>query len=53
MMLMSLIPRFSWMARWGIAYVVGIGLGWLYIKSTNKHIKINKNQYNKKNRIVK
>ena len=27
MMLMSLIPRFSWMARWGIAYVVGMAAG--------------------------
>ena len=27
MMLLSLIPRFSWMARWGIAYVVGMAAG--------------------------
>ena len=27
MMLMSLIPSFSWMARWGIAYVVGMAAG--------------------------
>ena len=26
-MLMSLIPSFSWMARWGIAYVVGMAAG--------------------------
>ena len=26
-MLLSLIPRFSWMARWGIAYVVGMAAG--------------------------
>ena len=27
MMLLSLIPSFSWMARWGIAYVVGMAAG--------------------------
>ena len=27
MMLLSLVPRFSWMARWGIAYVVGMAAG--------------------------
>ena len=27
MMLLSLIHRFSWMARWGIAYVVGMAAG--------------------------
>ena len=27
MMLLSLIPRYSWMARWGIAYVVGMAAG--------------------------
>jgi hypothetical protein len=27
MMLLSLIPRLSWMARWGIAYVVGMAAG--------------------------
>ena len=27
MMLMSLIPSFSWMARWGIAYGVGMAAG--------------------------
>jgi len=27
MMLMSLIPKFSWFARWGIAYTVGMAAG--------------------------
>ena len=27
MMLLSLIPRFSWFARWGIAYTVGMAAG--------------------------
>ncbi len=27
MMLLSLLPSFSWMARWGIAYVVGMAAG--------------------------
>ena len=27
MMLLSLVPSLSWMARWGIAYVVGMAAG--------------------------